>query len=172
MTADTFEVGGKQGPRQVHLTPPGFHPLSWAEAKQRFAWSPERAGAWPRFVSASVELRERFGATVLAGVGSYFTTDFSVPGDLEVVAFYDRQRLPTPSPRDRSAFEAFNRGQGDTGVHAYAYDASLFFPGGPGPLVGFTHAAPHPRPRQMTLGGPQGPEVGVVLLNLEELGAG
>ncbi len=170
MTAQRHALGARDGStRQVRLLPPGVHPVSAAEAKQRFAWNEQRLALWRRLEQAAPEILERYKVTHLAGGGSFFSTDFALPGDMDLIAFTPPDVRVPRAPRDATAFGSFNRHQTERGVHLYLHDESIFFPGGPSSLSGFLHAPPNPRPARPTLGGPKGPRVGLALLEVADL---
>lgn len=177
MSAELHRIGSKGGaPRDVHLLAPGLHPASAGEAQLRFAWNDARASLWQRTLAAVQELRDRHGVTHVVGGGSFFSTDHPTPGDVDLLAIGARSGNPETlleanraAMRSRShEFGAFNRAQGEHGVHIYDGAAGIAFPGGPTMLWGFGHAPPHPRPQSFDLRNP-GEPLGLVLLNADEM---
>lgn len=170
MSAEIYGVGAKDGStRWVHLLQPGLHPATVAQAKQRFAWGEQRLALWQRLEAIAPQLHA-LGILQVAGAGSFFSSDYEKPGDIDLIAF-----APTPPRRQagRTWFAELNRQQGEHGVHVYWHAESILFPGGPSVLdSGLRHAPPNPRPSRFDLSfsAPRGPEVGLVLMNVSELG--
>jgi hypothetical protein len=170
-TEDEFTVGEKGGgARTVHLLLTGFHPTSAEEVERRLVFTDERAALWDRLLNAADRLRETYGVEWVAPFGSFGTTDFASPNDMDIVAFRSPNAPPLfERPDFPTLYGHFNHLEGEHGIHVYASNGTLLVGNGPRILVGAGHAPPNPRPESPFGAGDRGPPVGMVLMSLRGL---
>ena len=173
MTEDTFTIGGKEGPRQVRLVPPGLHPTTPETFAEQFIWSPERTALWTRFLSEARALRDQRCATHIAIGGSLGSTDWKNTGDMDAIAFFENSRKKDPQFKkgllDPLVRRTVNQRHEPLKVMVYPSDMR-FYESDPRttPLWLFKFAPHQSRPA----GTPRmrrGPEVGIPLLTMNDV---